>query len=170
MIVTQIDDLGISINGSDKLDALDAHPMPRVRCRKVQSRLSNVELTEFMSVNSVVDWLRITSSLFCAPFSSMLQQCAATATLDDLCRQAAGLCELKRFGTSILHVRPTSHVTYNLFFVMFCDVGRSVESGQLCYIGGCFLVFFPPTRCFMLSLDAVTSLEGQSSLLNMLRY
>lgn len=63
--LVQNDDFTISINGDDKLNALETFPISRPRRKQTIVALNKMYLVSFRSVNSSIGWLDITKSHFC---------------------------------------------------------------------------------------------------------
>lgn len=93
---------------------IGARPITQVRHRELEARLNSLEMKAFMSINGAIRWLQIIAIPFCALFACTSQKCARKSTVDDLCRQAVRLCELKIFRTTLLHARPNCGVVSHL--------------------------------------------------------
>lgn len=104
--IVQEDDFTCSINGDEKLKALEQCPIPRVRKLELESELTAAERSAFMSLNSSLGWLGIAASPFCAFYSSYMQKMLPSANVPVLPAQTAALCVVKTLGSNISFPNP----------------------------------------------------------------
>lgn len=78
-------DYSITTDCENNPNALETHPLTRVRRREIESKLDKVEPKTFASINSSVDLLDITVLPVYALFSSMFQHVACNGNVADLC-------------------------------------------------------------------------------------
>ena len=67
--IRQFDDFHCTIDGDEKLEALEPSPISRSRRREIDEQLNDIERSSFMSVKGSINWLRITASPLCAFYS-----------------------------------------------------------------------------------------------------
>lgn len=146
--ITQHGDFSLTIDGNNKLDALETHPITRMHRRKLEYFLDDADAKAFSFINSSVGWLGITASLFCSVFSSILQQCARKANVAGLCLQVTRLKKLKKIKTLMYYNRPNDNSTHAASIGVFCNARKCAESGQLCHIGGLLLGPLPANSTF----------------------
>lgn len=132
----QHEEYSCSIDGDDKLNVLEPYLLSRVRRKQTESRLTMVERSAFMSLNSSLGWLGISASPFCSFCSSYLQQKLTDGLVSALISQTNALRSLKRLGTSIHFPRQSSSQHFTLSAVVFADAGRHVDYGQASIIAG----------------------------------
>ena len=67
--ITQHDDFTSTIDGDQKLQAIEPYPLSRVRCRQCDEVMNAIERSSFMSINASIGWLGITAfSSLCISF------------------------------------------------------------------------------------------------------
>ena len=137
--IRQYDDYHSTIDGDEKMDALDAVPITRSRRREVDEKLNDIERRAFMSINASINWLGITTSPICAFYSSFLQQRTPINNVGNLLLQSAVLRKLQKIGTQSCYPTPPKNTSVNVSVVVFADAGKSDDHGQLSYLGGILL-------------------------------
>lgn len=135
----QDEDFSVSIHADDKLNAIEAYPLSRVRRKNADDKLNAVELSSFKSVNSSISWIGTTASLFCSFYSSHLQQKLPDVRVRHLTEQATILHLLKRLGSLTVYptVKPGS--SDDLHLVAFADASHAADGSQLCHVIGLFI-------------------------------
>lgn len=134
--ISQDTDHTITIEGDDKLSALQCYPLSRQRRKEGEKLLNDIEKSSFRSVNSSVGWLGSAASLFCSFYASHLQQKAPSTTVHDLITQINSVRLLQKFGSTIKYKRPMDRKEYNLSILVFADASRSVDHGKLGFVAG----------------------------------
>lgn len=134
--IVQHDDCSIKIDGDDKLEAIEASPISRLRRKNGDDMLNAVEKSAFSSLKSSLGWLGTTVSPFCSATSSSLQQRLPAVKVSDLTKQTAERRELKKLGTVVHYSRPMDQRQYSLTVVVFSDAERPTENAQLSHVAG----------------------------------
>ena len=134
--IVQYEDYTVVIDGDDKLGALSAQPLSRLRRKQLDHVLNDVEKSGFSSLNSSLGWLGLTVSPFCAAYASRLQQLLPGVRVSDLTKQVNCLRQLKKLGSVIKYTRPFDEKDYQISVLVFCDAGRSTENARLSVISG----------------------------------
>ncbi len=135
--ISQDSDYSNMIHRDSKLEALNCYSISRQRGNMVSKELYEVELRSFRSVTSSIGWVGTNSSLFCALYSSWLQQNAPTPTVQDLISLINYVKQLKKLGTSISYLRPENG-SYNVSVHFFADASHLSDHGQLAFLSGLF--------------------------------
>lgn len=136
--IVQQDDFSCSIDGDEKLQAIEPYPLSRVHRRQVCEEMNEIESSSFMSINDSIGWLCITSSLLCAFYSSHLQQKLRDACVSALMAQSSAFNVLKRQGTLSTYIRPPSSSRNQVTLIAFADAGHADTASQLCFVIGLF--------------------------------
>ncbi len=97
--------------------------------------LNKVEFRSFRSANSSLGWLGTNESLFCALYSSWLQQKAPTPAVQDLISQINYVKQLKKLDTSISYLLPENGF-HNVSVLIFADAIHPSDHGQLAFLSG----------------------------------
>lgn len=139
--ILQHEDFSAEIDAEDKLSAVEAFPLTRMRRKEFDAPLNVVERRSFSSLNSSISWLGVAASPLCSFYSSHMQQRLPTAKVSDLVAQINALKALKKFGSKIAYHRPLPKADYALNILVVSDASRSVDHGQLCFVAG--LLFGP---------------------------
>jgi len=135
LMITQDEDCSSTIHGDEKLNALEPYPLSRVRRRQVDQHMSSIETSAYMSINSSLGWLGITSSPLCGLYSSLLQQRLVERKVQNVIDQSNAFRMLKKFETVTKY--PTMATGFKeILLVIFADAGRRIDHGQLCFISG----------------------------------
>ena len=137
--IRQFDDFHCTIDGDEKLEALEPSPISRSRRREIDEQLNDIERSSFMSVNASINWLGITASPLCAFYSSYLQQRMPINNVGNLTLQSAVLRKLQKIGTLTCYPTPPKNQSVTISAVVFADAGKTEDHGQLSYIGGILL-------------------------------
>lgn len=93
-----------SIDGDEKLCAIDPLPLSRVRLRQADEEINSIKRTALMSVNANIGWLDITVFVLCAFYASHLHQKLREARLSALMSKGPALTLLKRHGTLSMYI------------------------------------------------------------------
>ena len=128
-----------TIDGDEKLNALETYPLTRSRRRQQSEPLSSIERSCFMSVNSSIGWLGMTASPMFAFYASHLQQMLPQSNISCITAQARYLSVLKKFGTLISYPRPPLNEELSVTVCVFADAGRLQDHGQLSFLCGVLL-------------------------------
>ena len=137
--VRQHADFHCTIDGDEKLDALEPVPITRSRRREIDEQLNDIEKSSFMSINASINWLGITASPICAFYSSHLQQRTPENNVGNLLLQSAALRKLQKIGTQSCYPKPPHNTPVTVSIVVFADAGKTGDHGQLSFIGGLLL-------------------------------
>lgn len=137
--IEQAEDFSCSVHADDKLQALEAYPLARVRRRQHEDKMNAVELASFRSVNSSISWLGTVCSPMCAFYASSLQQRLPSSTVHDLVAQQNALSLLKKHGTLTTYPTPPDIAKEAVNLVAFADASFKEDKSQLAYVIG--LVF-----------------------------
>ena len=133
--IIQETDMSVIIHGDEKLDAINCFPIDRDRRKQLEESLNAVELRSFRSVNSSIGWLGTNESLFCASYSSWLQQKTSALLVKHLIDQINALKLLKKLGSTIRYKSPDPG-EYKLSLLEFSDASRKNGHGQLSFLSG----------------------------------
>lgn len=134
--IIQTDDFNISIDGDQKISALEAYCPSRNRRKEIGNKLNDIELGSFRSVNSSIGWLGIAASPFCAFYASYLQQKAPKPKVEDLILQINSVKLLKKLGSTIRYVNNEKNNNHGFSIIVFSDASRLIDHGQLAFICG----------------------------------
>lgn len=137
--IRQHADFHCTIDGDEKLEALEPVPITRSRRREIDQPLNDIERSAFMSINASINWLGITASPICAFYSSHLQQRTPINNVGNLLLQSAVLRKLQKIGTQTCYPMPPSNKPVTVSAVVFADAGKCDDHGQLSFIGGILL-------------------------------
>lgn len=137
--IIQDETLASTIDGDDKLMALEPVPVTRSRRRELTEEMNELEKSSFMSVNASINWLGITASPLCAFYASHLQQKLPDGHVSNLTLQSSVLKKLKKYGTVCAFPRPPRGVKTQISAIMFADAGRNQDVAQISIIGGILL-------------------------------
>lgn len=132
----------MTVDGDDRLNDIETAALTRVGRRGSHEGLASSEQKSFASINSSDVWLGVSKSLLCSFFGNLFRQSAPTANVSTICSQSARLNHLKRFETSTQYNRPTGSLSHYLSVIVFYDAGRSVDTAQICHIGGLLIYDF----------------------------
>ncbi len=99
--IKQNEDCTISINGDEKLMALEPYPIDRIRRRQTESELNPIEAASYRSLNGSIGFLGISASPFCSLASSYLQQRRVSPNVSDLVCQINMLRSLKKLEVQL---------------------------------------------------------------------
>ena len=133
--IRQHADFHCTIDGDEKLEALEPVPITRSRRREIDQPLNDIERSAFMSINASINWLGITASPICAFYSSHLQQRTPINNVGNLLLQSAVLRKLQKIGTQTCYPMPPSNKPVTVSAVVFADAGKCDDHGQLSFIG-----------------------------------
>ncbi len=133
--IIQDSDYSTMIHGDSKLEALNCYSISRQRRKMLSEVLNEVELRSFRSVSSSTGRLGANASLFCALYSSWLQQKAPTPTVHDLISQINYVKQLKKLGTSISYLRPENG-SYTVSLLIFTYASHPSDHGLLVFLSG----------------------------------
>lgn len=86
----------------------------------------------FMSVNTSIGWLGMTSALLCAFHSSFLQQKLSNTCVSSLMPRVNSLRILKQHGTLTTYIRPPSSFDDKTILSTFVDASHSNSTSRLC--------------------------------------
>ncbi|CAN8065041.1 unnamed protein product [Agarophyton chilense] len=134
--ITQHADFTITMYGEEKLQALEACALTRMRRQQNDSPLNELEYSELRSLNGSLGWIGVAASPFFSLVSSVLQQKIPRPTVPDLLTQTNLLRSLKILGSTIQFKRATDSKRYHLSLLVFADASRPSESGKLGFIAG----------------------------------
>ena len=136
MSITQLEDGTIRVSGDEKLDALQPHPISRLRRKQQEEKLNAVEHFSYSSLNGSVGFIGTSASPFCAFTTSYLQQRRVSPEVKDLVLQCNLLRQLQKLGSTITFKRPSDTRSYSFKVLAFSDAARSNDHGQLAHISG----------------------------------
>ena len=137
--VIQAENYSTTVDGDDKLHALETHALTRNRRRQPDDPLNELEKSSFMSVNSSLCWLGMASSPLCSFYDSYLHQKLPSCSVSSIALEARCLTILKRFGSTICYPRPPIGSQLPISVCVFADAGRQSDYGQLSTIAGVLL-------------------------------
>lgn len=120
----------ITIDANYKLNTLEPFPITLGRRKCVDDRLNPSKQKSFISLNSSLGWLGISSSPLCANYISHIHQVFPSATKEDLIFQINSLRTLKLHGTTVHFTQPPRNVPLQVSIVVFSDSSRKLHDGQ----------------------------------------
>ena len=132
----QDENMTINVHADHKLEAVTCFPIDRTRRKQIDSPLNAIEMKSFRSVNSSIGWIGTNASLFCAFYSSYLQQKDPDPLVRDLVTQINTVRLLKKLGSVIQYKRPEDGREFKTSLLVFADASKLPEHGQLCYLAG----------------------------------
>lgn len=134
--IIQSDDFSSSINSDDKLNVLKGLPISRFRRRQHISSLTSIEKSSFISVDSSLAWLGISTSPLYAFKAIHLQQQLPTAIVRILCSQINCLLSLKSFRSTISFPPAHDSGEFTLSIAVCSNDGLVDSHRQLSYLSG----------------------------------
>jgi len=134
--VTQDEDLSITVDADQKLQAIEPYPISRYRRKEIDKKANSIEIGSFRSVNGQLGWIGTAASPLCAHSSSSLQQMVPQMKVKAIVDQINYVRFLKKLGTVIRFRRPKEKGTYKLTIVVFSDASRNNANGQIGYVSG----------------------------------
>ena len=141
--ILQNDDFSSTIDGNEKLEALQPVPLTRSGRRSGSEPMNAIEKTSYMSLSSSINCLGMTTSVFCSYYFSLLQQKITENTMSKLLLQSSVMKKLKNIHTVTIYPRPPANKNLEASVVVFADAGRLESHGQLCYMAGLLLGTLP---------------------------
>lgn len=125
----------VTVNADSKLNAITCFPIDRHRRKRFYKPLNEAELRSFRYFKSQIGWIATTASLFCALYTSWLQQKSPGLIVKDLVDHINYLKLLKKLRSTTSYIRPPIGI-HQMSVLVLADGNRKNDYGQLCFLCG----------------------------------
>lgn len=129
-------DCPVQVHADTKLEGIFPHKLSYIRRKQSDDDLNSIELFHYNSANGSIGFVGAHASPFVAFASIYLQKRRNCAKVRDIAIQSSMLKRICELGSISSFKRPTVNNEMQLSVLVFCDVARPSEYGQLGNICG----------------------------------